>query len=413
MNTEALTEAFNRISKRRNQAIAEYDEHLDEVEKKIPEIVYLNGQIANTSRNIIATALKKGIDVSSQVEEIKRANLYAQQRVNDLLKANGYPEDYLSIKYHCTKCNDTGYPDDGANYCECVTKLVNEINAERVNHISNLRVSTFDTFKLDYYRKDVYKQFNKFKVSEYENMVDILHDCKLYAENFNITYPSILMTGATGLGKTHLSLAIAGTVTRLGYNVIYGSAMDIFTAIEKEKFSKDNSHAFDTLDSVLNTDLLILDDLGVEYDNKFYKSVLYNIINTRLIRNLPVIVSTNLDFEGLHEKYEQRITSRLLGYQIMIFFGRDIRQRREYDKKGFEPSTNRTIRPLFSKALNSVATPQPVQEPNPQQKNTINNRPTKTTPQPRKQDPLIDTPFLNNNNNRNVNNSNLNDDDLF
>jgi DNA replication protein DnaC len=344
MNRKVISEAFRRISKRHNEALAEYEKHLEEVENKIPEIVQLNGQIANTSRNIIVTALSKGVDVKSQVERIKSANLYAQKRVDDLLTQHGYPKDYLSINYHCKDCCDTGYVNDSTTYCKCVNRLVSEINAEWINKNTSLQLSSFETFSLDFYDKDKYYDINGIMISEYKNILDIFNDCKNYAEHFNLTYPSILMMGPTGLGKTHLSLAIARVVSNAGYSVAYNSAMDLFSAIEKEKFNnKYNSDGMDTLESVLTVDLLILDDLGVEYDNRFYKSVLYNIINTRIIRNLPTIINTNLTVEDLNEKYENRITSRLFTYQIMVFYGRDIRQRKDYFKKGFEPVVNRSF----------------------------------------------------------------------
>lgn len=46
--------------------------------------------------------------------------------------------------------------------------------------------------------------------------------------------------GNTGLGKTHLSLAIAGEVINKGYGVIYGSAQNLLARLEKEKFSYSN-----------------------------------------------------------------------------------------------------------------------------------------------------------------------------
>lgn len=348
MNNQAIIEAFNRISKRRNDAVAEYDRHLEEVEKSIPEIVYLNGQIANTSRNILLTALNKGVDIKSQVEEIKRANLHAQQRINTLLQSHGYPSDYLTIKYHCPNCNDTGYPKDSTNYCECVTRLANEISAEWVNQNTHLQLSSFDTFSFDYYDKNKFYTIDGIQISEYENIVEIFNDCKNYARDFNPHFPNILMIGSTGLGKTHLSLAMARVISESGYSVIYNSAMDLFSSIEREKFSKYQNEGIDTLDSVLSVDLLILDDLGVEYDNKFYKSVLYNIINTRIVRNLATIINTNLSIKALNDKYENRITSRLFNYQVMEFFGKDIRQRKDYFRKCFEPTRDRSMKSYAS-----------------------------------------------------------------
>ena len=73
-------------------------------------------------------------------------------------------------------------------------------------------------------------------------------------------------------------------------------------------------------------DLLILDDLGTEFDSSFYQSTIYNLINTRLNRSLPTIISTNLDFNGISNRYEERITSRIYAnYSILRFVGQDVR----------------------------------------------------------------------------------------
>ena len=133
------------------------------------------------------------------------------------------------------------------------------------------------------------------------------------------------MFGKTGLGKTHLSLSIANEVLKKGYNVLYDSAMNYLNQIEKEHFGRDISGK-DTLSVLLTADLLILDDFGTEFEKSFYVSVIYNIINTRLNRGLPTIISTNLYHEEILEKYGERIFSRLFTvYKSMEFVGTDIR----------------------------------------------------------------------------------------
>ena len=79
----------------------------------------------------------------------------------------------------------------------------------------------------------------------------------------------------------------------------------------------------------LACDLLIIDDLGTEMTTQFTQSVLYQVINTRLMEGTPAIISTNLDDKGLRQRYSAPIASRLLGsYETCLFLGRDIRQLR-------------------------------------------------------------------------------------
>ena len=77
---------------------------------------------------------------------------------------------------------------------------------------------------------------------------------------------------------------------------------------------------------LLTVDLLILDDLGTEFETSFNTSLVYNVINTRLNRGLPTIISTNLDYQKINEKYEERIVSRLFAvYDCFEFIGEDVR----------------------------------------------------------------------------------------
>ena len=77
---------------------------------------------------------------------------------------------------------------------------------------------------------------------------------------------------------------------------------------------------------MLECDLLILDDLGTEFLSQFVTSMLYNIINTRLLEGRPTIISTNLTFQEISKRYTDRLASRLFGgYEQFEFVGRDVR----------------------------------------------------------------------------------------
>ena len=111
-----------------------------------------------------------------------------------------------------------------------------------------------------------------------------------------------------------------------GFNVVYGSAHNLLSEIEKEHFGRlktDDSPE----DNVLNADLLILDDLGAEFSTSFTVSMVYNIINTRILKGLPTIISTNLWYDEISDKYGNRVYSRIIGnYTPLEFAGRDVRQ---------------------------------------------------------------------------------------
>ena len=81
-------------------------------------------------------------------------------------------------------------------------------------------------------------------------------------------------------------------------------------------------------------DMLIIDDLGTEYDSKFNVSHLFELINERSISDRKIIINTNLNFSGLEKKYTKRVTSRLTeNFLMMFFYGEDIRRKKFLKKE--------------------------------------------------------------------------------
>jgi len=312
MDSEIYDNAQAIMHTRRSNAVFENEKRINEINEKIPQIREVNNQIYNTGKELIKImTAHRGADSAKMIEQLKNYNLGAQSMSRQLLSANGYPPDYLDIHYNCPKCQDTGYYNN--EFCDCFKKLCGSLAAAKMNRNAQLKLSSFDTFSLSYYKGD-----------DYFTMNHILQFTKNYAENFNLDSDSIFMYGKTGLGKTHLSLAVANRVLEKGYSVIYDSIINILQKIEREHFSRD--HNYEMLDLVMETDLLILDDLGTEYESQFYSSTIYNIINPRLNSGKPTIINTNLELSVIRRRYDERVVSRITGiYRCMEFKGEDVR----------------------------------------------------------------------------------------
>ncbi len=318
MNQSVFQEAIQTIAARRIQAQNINEARFEEVNSKIPQIAEINRQLAQTASTLLET-IQGNVDIHERVELLRQQNLEAQALSRNLLTAHGYPEDYLDIQYTCEKCQDTGYY--AGIYCDCLKKLIASVGISRMNRNAQLSLSSFDSFSLEYYRGKQTEQ----GVDCYQQMQMILSGCQKYAADFSLSSPSLLFYGRTGLGKTHLSLAIVTEVLKKGYDVIYDSIINLLQQVEREHFGREKAEV-DTLSLLLQTDLLVLDDLGTEFDTPFYVSTIYNIINTRINRGLPTIINTNLDYPAIRRRYEERIVSRLFAvYECMQFVGSDIR----------------------------------------------------------------------------------------
>ncbi len=318
---ELFEKAREIIDDRRRAAEDAVSRRLREFEKAEPRYRELRQEMIDSVREAVASIQTTPEEAEKTVLRQKERNLQAQREIRALLTARGLPEDYLETPYTCKKCGDTGSV--GIELCTCFTEVLQKLAFEEANKDSPLRVSTFEDFRLDYYSETPDPQY---KCSPRERMAEILSLCREYAADFDLSSQSIFMCGETGLGKTHLSLAIAGEVIRKGYKVLYNSAQNIFNRLQNEYFGRTETRGqFESL--VLGCDLLILDDLGAEFPTSFADAALYNIINTRMSRQLPTVISSNLTTRGIEERYSRRVSSRIIGEYICLrFFGSDVRQ---------------------------------------------------------------------------------------
>lgn len=322
---QAFDRAEAEIAGRRRQAEEEYAARSEEIRRKAPEIYNLDKSIAAANYALISAIAKGGgrEAVRQSVAETRKKNLSAQQTVRSMLGAFGYDEDYLDVHYYCEKCRDSGYHD--GERCECMEKLLKSYTTRELNENCSIRLHDFSEFREDYYPADGFD-----KVNAREHMKAVCNDCRQYVKNFDEDSPSLFMFGKTGLGKTFLSSCIAKALLEEGRNVFFGSLLKLLRQIEDERFRRREG---DTTGVVISAELVILDDLGSEFQTTFTDSVLYEIINERINLERPTIISTNLSPKELDAKYNDRLVSRLMGcFSPMMFVGNDVRAQKRRER---------------------------------------------------------------------------------
>ena len=129
-----------------------------------------------------------------------------------------------------------------------------------------------------------------------------------------------------------MSNCIASELLKKGKTVLYQTAPVLLESVIDYKFNKNKTNYVENniYNSVLNTNLLIIDDLGTESLNSMKLSELFTILNTRILnlnnKITKTIISTNLNINDIFNNYEERIGSRIAGYyDIYYFFGDDLR----------------------------------------------------------------------------------------
>jgi len=319
-----LAKARHSLSEKKKEKESLYEHRLKNVYSRAPRVRVLDSAIRETMSDLVGFSL--GVDLGEEAEDIRMRNLELQdQRRLELLKA-GFSEDYLNDGPMCSKCSDTGYLN--IEICDCLKELYKAELTKSLSSLLKLGNETFDSFDLSYY-DDV--PVAGAGISSRRTMEIIYETCVEYARKFGAKSMNLFFNGATGLGKTFLSACIARVVADNGYSVVYDMATAMLPKMVDVRFrrNEDDEEAATEVKRYLSCDLLIIDDLGTEMVNTYTISVLYELINNRLVTGKKTIVSSNLTIDELRMKYSEQIMSRLEGeYQVLTFRGDDIRLKR-------------------------------------------------------------------------------------
>lgn len=322
---QAIMRIYNQ---RQFQNKREQDERIQEVYEKIPQVEALTDEItasmAQAGRRMI-------LGDPEGAAALKREAAMLKEQKAMYLKRNGYPADYMEMRYRCPDCRDTGYRD--GKKCQCFKRMEIEILYDQSNIREVLARENFDTLSMEYYDREHVDEKTGMTVLEYMTLV--IGECKEYVEHFSEEKGSILFTGSTGCGKTFLSNCIARELIQRGFSVVYLTATDMFDVLSESRFgSRDEDEAKDRAAYILDCDLLIIDDLGTELINTFTASQLFYCVNERLNRKKGTIISTNLALNRLQDEFTERVTSRIMSqYKIYPLLGDDLRfVRRGYRK---------------------------------------------------------------------------------
>ncbi len=314
--------AHHILEERRSDAELQARLRTAEIMEAVPEMEQIQQGLSRVGCELSMLLFYRD-DKQKKVDELHQRSKALTQKREALLRANGYDAAAMEPQYICPVCHDTGFLD--GKLCACHRELLKALTRDEIRRVAPIDDCTFDSFRLDKYSDKP----NEKGIVPRERAAKIFDAAQRYAHRFSRDSKSLLFLGGTGLGKTHLSLAIAGEVIDRGYYVCYGTSQNICDDLQTELFRRDARTTY-TKDSVLECDLLILDDLGTEVNNQYTIAAVQNIINSRLLAKKPTLISTNYDWHVLEQRYDKRITSRLTdsSYVAMQFFGTDIRSTR-------------------------------------------------------------------------------------
>ncbi|MGN0796876.1 MAG: ATP-binding protein [Christensenellales bacterium] len=223
-----------------------------------------------------------------------------RQRLDDTTKAyDKYVASQnidLDIHYQCPHCQDTGWVGDKP--CRCYMDAYCEL-LKKEALISPLPDFRFEDNNLEELAQNV-------------KMQQLYPIFQKFCDNFdNSKLRSVYLSGAVGVGKTSLLSCIANNLIEKGKYVVYVTAFDWSRIVLAKHLSK-NDALSELYDSLLQCDLLIIDDLGTE---PMYKNVsleyFLSIVDWRIGHGKKTILSTNLTGEQFVKRYGERAFSRI------------------------------------------------------------------------------------------------------
>ena len=208
------------------------------------------------------------------------------------------PKECITLTYDCNECKDIEWLviDGAAKPCKCQSVKRQKYIIERSGLSEIFRQKTFDNFE----------------VGRPEKIIKALHMCKRYADNFELIRRernnSIALLGQAGCGKTHLLLAIFNRLMSESVGVCYMQYREEMTKLKQCITDAENYQ--NSISRFKTVPVLMIDDL---YKGKITESdvnIMFEIINHRYIKNLPMMISSEKSMESILE-VDEGIGSRI------------------------------------------------------------------------------------------------------
>ena len=313
------------------------------------------GELLDLRRGLFIDAMRRAIAIPAQTGAAMstgqaRAHAIGEE-IGARLTSAGLSADYLEPTYRCAVCKDTGYVGEPLrNRCECYKKRLFELTLA-ASGLNERDTHGFDNFDASCLPDEIPEGARLSQRELTQRVCQLMRD---YAESFpNTETLNILLTGASGLGKTFLMDCAAGRVVERGFMVMKLTAYQMSEAMRAHHSApvmyynpSDDSNAPDArFELMMNCDLLCLDDLGIEpmLENLSIPH-LYTLINERLAARRHTLIATNLTPHEIAQRYTERVASRLLDTQraqVIRLIGRDIRLSKRQQNSGIHAAQHK------------------------------------------------------------------------
>jgi DNA replication protein DnaC len=142
---------------------------------------------------------------------------------------------------------------------------------------------------------------------------------------------NILVTGATGLGKSHIMSALGNQACLMGYKVMYRNTQKLFQAL---KLARVDGSYIREMKKIEKQDLLILDDFALQPFDSMECLTLMEIIEDRFALK-SIIIGSQLPLENWYQIITEKtvadsILDRLLNSSYKLILQGESMRRKKY-----------------------------------------------------------------------------------
>lgn len=216
---------------------------------------------------------------------------------------------------YCEHCEGRGYLDvENTNSvipCNCRERAMVISFVEQSGIPSKYRGATIRGYK-----------------TESPNEVMAKEEILTWIKNFEVGCRGVIFTGPVGTGKTHMLCAAAiGVIKQAKIVPLYRCVSDLLREAKQDFNKSPDDYSVGIFDKAVETDVLLLDDLGAEQTTEWAVTVISDIIDERYRSEKTTLITTNLTLDDIAKRYDQRIASRLREMSsVLLLDGPDRRQ---------------------------------------------------------------------------------------
>jgi len=138
-----------------------------------------------------------------------------------------------------------------------------------------------------------------------------LETCRQYAR---MGRGWLVMAGPYGCGKTHLAAAIANEAR---IPTLFITLPDLLDQL-RDGFNDKVDDYQDRFDRVREIPLLVLDDLGAQVSTPWAGEKVFQLVNSRYVRELPTVFTTNVGVTDIDGRLLSRMSDRRLSCRVVI-----------------------------------------------------------------------------------------------